>query len=129
VSAGDTSVNAINPGPTSTHALMPVQAFQSELRRLARFSAKPATEDPLEWIVQKVVQNPAFSESRLLTRLLHAVTYRSGEFRLAEAAVFHSQTLAMIVSFLDMVGSGSLSDSRCRLAVEAADAAQSSIDR
>src|SRR4051812_8871569 len=101
----------------SQSAVIPVSEFQDELRRLARYSRSATPEDPLAAIVQRIVQNPAFSESRLLTRLLAAVTSQHGDFRLAEAAVFHSQTLALIVSFLDMVGSGAFSNSQCRTAV------------
>ena len=122
-------MNESNSAPRTQPALMSLQQFQQELRRLARFGSKAGAEDPLAWILETIVQNPAFSESRLLTRLLTAVTYQTGEFRFAEAAVFHSKTLAMIVSFLDMRLGGSLSDARCRLAVEAAGAAQLEVDR
>jgi len=36
--------------------------------------------------VKKIEQNPAFSQSRLLTRVLAALTYEMGEFRRAEIA-------------------------------------------
>lgn len=107
---------------------MPIQRFEEELRRLARFTSKAALEDPLAAIVAKIVQNPAYTESRLLTRLLNALSDQKGEFRLAEAAVFGTATLGLIVRLLDSRGTGGVSDSQCRVAVEAANAAQLSVD-
>ena len=104
--------------------MMPIQQFQAELRRIARFTPRASAEDALTAIVDKVVQHPAFSESRLLARLLTAITYERGEFRLAEAAVFDSDTLALIVSFLDGLSAGSVSDAQCQRAVASVEAAQ-----
>jgi hypothetical protein len=100
----------------SESGMLPLDEFEGELRRLARYSRSTAAADPLAAIVQKIVANPAFSESRLLTRLLGAVINVPGEFRFAEAAVFHSETLALIVSFLDLRRSGAVSDAQCRIA-------------
>jgi hypothetical protein len=113
--------------PASANIMMPIQQFEGELRRVARLVPKATVENPLAAIVQKIVQNPAYNESRLLTRLLTALTYQRGEFRFAEAAVFDTATLALIVGLLDTLSAGSVTDSQCRLAVEAADAAQLSV--
>ncbi len=112
---------------SSASIMIPIQQFEDELRRVARLVPKSTLENPLGAIVDKIVQNPAYNESRLLTRLLTALTYQRGEFRLAEAAVFDTKTLALIVSLLDTRSAGSVTDSQCRLAVETADAAQLSV--
>lgn len=113
--------------PASANIMMPIEQFEGELRRVARMVPKTTMDDPLAAIVQKIVQNPAYNESRLLTRLLTALTHHRGEFRFAEAAVFDTATLALIVGLLDTRKAGSVSDSQCQLAVQAADAAQMSV--
>ena len=104
--------------------MITIQQFQEELRRIARFSAPITLADPLTAIVGSIVEHPAYTESRLLARLLRAITYQQGEFRSAEASVFGSGTLALIVGLLDTLERGTVSNAQCRNAVETADAAQ-----
>ena len=75
--------------------------FQEELRRIARYRIAPPIGDPLDAVVRRVGQNPAFTQSRLLARVLTALTYDQGEFRRAELATFDSDTLAMVIALMD----------------------------
>jgi hypothetical protein len=112
----------------STRGILSVQQFEQVLRRAARFIPQAAVADPLHALVQKIIEHPAYTESRLLTRLLAALTCQHGEFRLAEAAVFDARTLALIVGLLDMRSTGNVSDAQWRLAAQAASAAQLAVD-
>lgn len=109
---------------SSARGILSVDQFEQLLRRAARFIPKGTVADPLDALVQKVVQHPAYSESRLLARLLAALTFQQGEFRVAEAAVFDSRTLALIVGLLDMRSTGIVSDTQLRLAALATASAQ-----
>ena len=80
--------------------------FEEELRRVARFGSSILVGDPLAGAVRKITQNPAFTQSRLLARLLSALTYQKGEFRRAEIAAFDSPTLAMVISLMDVYAAG-----------------------
>jgi hypothetical protein len=75
--------------------------FQEELRRIARFNTRVLTGDPLEVALTKVKQNPAFTQCRLLTRVLVALAYQKGEFRRAELAAFDSETLMLVIALMD----------------------------
>lgn len=115
-------------GTSTFNLTIPISQFQAELRRVARLVPKLCVEDPLAAIVQIVVKNPAFTQSRLLARLLSALACQHGEFRLAEAAVFDSATLALIVGLMDGLAQGKISESQCRAAVLVSDAAQLSVN-
>lgn len=86
--------------------LLSAARFQEELRRVARFRPGILVGDPLAAAVRKITQNPAFTQSRLLARLLAALTYQMGEFRRAELACFDSATLAMVISLMDVYAAG-----------------------
>lgn len=80
--------------------------FQEELRRIARYHKSPPIGDPLDAAVRRITQNPAFTQSRLLARVLTALIYREGEFRRAELATFDSGTLAMVIALMDAHAAG-----------------------
>jgi predicted NAD/FAD-binding protein len=126
--SGDAVAGQPDNDGRSTRGILSVQQFEQELRRAARFVAQVAVADPLQALLQKIIEHPAYTESRLLTRLLAAITSQHGEFRLAEAAVFDARTLALAVGLLDMRRTGSVSDAQLRLAVDAASAAQLAVD-
>jgi hypothetical protein len=81
--------------------LLSAARFQEELRRIARYSTRVLTGDPLEIALSKVKQNPAFTQCRLLARVLAALAYQRGEFRRAELAAFDSETLALVIALMD----------------------------
>ena len=86
--------------------LLSAARFQEELRRVARFRPKVPIGDPLAAAVRKIAQNPAFTQSRLLARILAALTGQKGEFRRAEVAAFDSDTLAMVIALMDAHAAG-----------------------
>lgn len=104
--------------------LMSAARFQDELRRIARQSPRLSAGDPLALIVKKIEQNPAFAQSRLLTRLLTALTYQKGEFRRAEAAALDLDTLSTVITLMDACSAGTLAREDWIHAVDAANAAQ-----
>lgn len=111
------------PAAGATELLSAVR-FQEELRRVTRFRVHPPVGDPLDAVVKRIEQNPAYSQSRLLTRILAALTYELGEFRRAEVAAFDSETLAMVISLMDAHAAGTSTREDWVRAVDAARAAQ-----
>jgi len=101
-----------------------VTQFQEALRHAARFRSRPPVGDPLEAAVSRIRQNPAFSQSRLLARLLSALTYDLGDFRRAEVSAFDSDTLAIVIGLMDVHAAGTSSRESWVRAVDAVTAAQ-----
>ncbi|MBI4194127.1 MAG: hypothetical protein HY526_03500 [Betaproteobacteria bacterium] len=73
--------------------------------------------------MKKIEQNPAFTQSRLLTRILAALTYQQGEFRRAEIAALDGETLAMVITLMDAHAAGKSTRDEWIRAVDAANAA------
>ena len=110
--------------PGATELLSAVR-FQEELRRVARFfRSRLPVGDPLDAMVRKIEQNPAFTQSRLLTRILAALTYQQGEFRRAEISALDAETLAMVVTLMDVHAAGTSAREDWVRAADAAKAAQ-----
>ena len=97
--------------------------FQEELRRVARFDLRPPVENPLVEAVQKIKDNPAFTQSRLLSRILTALTYERGEFRRAEASALDSATLGIVIALMNAARAGTTARDDWINAVTASDAA------
>ena len=95
-----------------------------ELRRVAHFCPRLPAGDPLTAAVKKIEQNPAFAQSRLLARILTALTYQKGEFRRAEAAGLDLDTLSTVITLMDVCAAGTLAREEWIRAVDAANAAQ-----
>ena len=95
------------PAAGATELLSAVR-FQEELRRVPRYRSSLHIGDPLEAAVKKITDNPAFTQSRLLARVLVALAYEEGEFRRAELATFDSNTLAMVITLMDAHAAGTL---------------------
>lgn len=98
--------------------------YQDALRQVVRFREQPAVADPLASAVKLIEQNPAFAQSRLLTRILVALTYDQGEFRRAEVAALDAGTYAMVIALMDAFGAGTSTRSTWEQAVSAARAAE-----
>lgn len=98
--------------------------FQEELRRGVQTLAPMAFPDPLNEIVQSIERNPAFPQSRLLTRLLSAMISQAGEFRSAEVFAFDTKTRALVVAMLDAFASGVPGRDEWQRAIDSAVAAQ-----
>ena len=97
--------------------------FQEELRRVARFEAPRPVENALAEAVRKIEDNPAFTQSRLLSRILTALTYERGEFRRAEASALDSAALAITIALMNAARAGTTPRDDWINAVSACDAA------
>ena len=105
--------------------LVPLDRFREELLRLAQFfRPRTATGSPLADAMKQIQQNPAFAQSRLLTRVLAALAYQEGEFRRAEAASLDSETLFMVLTLIDAYAAGKPPREDWIRAVDTARAAQ-----
>ena len=105
--------------------LMPMSGFQDELRRSAQFFRQRApAADPLAETVKQIQQNPAYAQSRLMTRILVALAYQEGEFRRAEAATLDSESLFLVLKLMDAYAAGAHSRDEWVRAVDAARAAE-----
>ena len=98
--------------------------FLEELRRVARFRRDAPIGDPLAAAVKRIENSPAFTQSRLLTRILAALTYQQGDFRRAEVAALDSETLAMVITLMDVHAAGTSTREDWVRAVDAARAAE-----
>lgn len=106
-----------------THDAMSASQFQDELRRAARHDIPVAVENPLARAVQKIKDNPAFTQSRLLSRMLTALTYQRGEFRRAEASALDSETLGLVIALMNAADAGTTARDEWINAVTACEAA------
>ena len=89
-----------------TIELLSTAQFEEELRRVARFCPRLPVGDALAAAVRRIEQNPAFTQSRLLTRILAALIYQEGEFRRAEIAALDADSLAMVIALMDVHAAG-----------------------
>ena len=107
--------------------LLSIPRFLDELRHVTRFRSSAPIGDPLNAAVRRIENNPAFSQSRILTRLLAALAYERGEFRRAEVAAFDSETLAMAIALMDAHTAGTSTRDEWKCAVDRAIAAQDGV--
>lgn len=107
----------------ATELLSPAQ-FQEELRHVLRFREHPVIADPLASAVERIEANPAFAQSRLLTRILVALTYQEGAFRRAEIGALDAETFAMVITLMDAFASGASPRAAWEDAVASARAAE-----
>jgi hypothetical protein len=101
-----------------------VTRFQEELRRGVQALSPSAFPNPLSDVVQSIERNPAFPQSRLLTRLLSALITQVGEFRSAEVFAFDTKTRGLVVALLDAFASGIPGRDEWQRAIDSAVAAQ-----
>lgn len=117
----------------TTAAAVPVAensfaSFLAALRHSTRFLDASAEAQPLDDAVKRIETNPAFMQSRLLTRVITALNTRQGEFRPAEISVFDSDTLKLIVALIDARDAGTFTSAEWNSALERIHAAQSARD-
>jgi len=93
------------------------------LRQVVEYRPQATAADPLQSAVDQIANNPAFSQSRLLMRILVALTSGEGEFRRAEIAALDATTLALVIVLLDLHAVGILPAEHWARAVEQAKAA------
>ena len=99
--------------------------FQEELRRVARLDARCVVENPLGAAVLQIQTHPTFTQSRLLTRILDALTYAQGDFRRAEVAALDTPTRRLVIALMDSLHAGTIAPTQWQEAVNAAHQAQS----
>jgi hypothetical protein len=100
--------------------LLSAARFQEELRRVSRLCPRLPVGDALAAAVRRIEQNPAFTQSRLLTRILSALIDQKGEFRRAEVSALDAQTLAMVISLMDAQANGTSTREEWMCALDAA---------
>ena len=98
--------------------------FLEELRRVARYGRALPVGDPLAAAVRRIENSPALTQSRLLTRILAALAFQQGEFRRAEVAALDSETLAMVITLMDVHAAGTSTREDWVRAADAARAAE-----
>lgn len=103
---------------------MSVTRFQEELRRGVQAFGPAAFPNPLNDVLLSIERNPAFPQSRLLTRLLSALVSQAGEFRSAEVFAFDTKTRTLVVALLDAFASGIPGREDWQRAIDSAKAAQ-----
>jgi len=113
----------VSAAPASRE-LLSITPFLEELRRVTRLRAGAPVADPLGAAVKKIETNPAFTLSRLLTRVLQGLTYQRGEFRRAEIATFDPETLAIVMALMTAHAAGTTAREDWVRAAELANAAQ-----
>lgn len=74
--------------------------------------------------MKTVEQNPACVQSQLLTRVLAALTYQSGEFRTADVSACDAAALTLAISLMDACAAGTSTHEQWARASEAARAAE-----
>lgn len=104
--------------------LLSAARFQEELRRVTHFRPQSVSADPLAEAVKIIERNPAFAQSRLLTRTLAALAHQQGEFRRAEIAAFDAKMLAVVLALMDAGAAGKYTRAQWMQAVDATMAAQ-----
>lgn len=98
--------------------------FQEALLHITRFMSPPLLENPLDVAIQRIEANPAFTQFRLLTRLIAAIPRQQGEFRMEEASVFDRDTLSLILSLFRVHEAGTSPPADWQLAIDRARSAQ-----
>jgi hypothetical protein len=108
---------------TGTTDIITLEQFEEQVRHAARFDAGAPTENPLAAAVQKIRDNPALMPSRLLGRMLHALTYHAGEFRRADVSALDPAALRIMIALMNAARSNTNSRGDWISAVNDADAA------
>lgn len=102
---------------------MSLAQFEQELHRVARLGTVVPVSDPLVAALKLISDSPARYASRLLGRLLRALSEQAGEFRRPEISAFDSAGLSVAVALIDTAHAGTKTDRQWLDAVSAADAA------
>lgn len=104
--------------------LLSLARFEEELRRVARFRPRVPFVGPMDAAVKKIEANPAFAQSRLLTRILTALAHSEGEFRRAELSALDVGALDIVIALMDASAAGTSTREDWARAASAAQAAQ-----
>jgi len=103
--------------------LLSGEQFIARLRESVQFRPRHGSADSLRDVVEQIVRNPAFVQSRLLQRILVALTLGTGEFRVAEVSALDARTAALVMALVELRVAGDRSESDWTAATATAAAA------
>lgn len=103
--------------------ILSVARFQDELRLGVQALIPPAPASALAEVVKSIELNPAFAQSRVLTRVLAALLTQVGEFRRAEVFALDTQTRALVIVLMDAFAVGIPGRDEWQRAADSANAA------
>ena len=99
-----------------------IDQFESELRRFTHSRPVLPVTDPLGHAVKLIEQNPALGGSRLLLRILSALSGRHAEFRYAEVGSLDSGAISLVMQLMEARRSGTTTPEAWRQAADKAGA-------
>jgi hypothetical protein len=99
--------------------------FNDELRRVARLDTPLAVDNPLTAALVEIEARPFNLQSRVLARMLSALTYGAGDFRLAEISALDVPTRRIVLALSDASVAGTTPHDAWVKAVDAAQLAAS----
>jgi hypothetical protein len=103
--------------------ILSVARFQDELRLGVQALIPPAPASALAEVVKSIELNPAFAQSRVLTRVLAALLTQVGEFRRAEVFALDTQMRALVIVLMDAFAAGIPGRDEWQRAADSANAA------
>jgi hypothetical protein len=104
--------------------VLSIDQFEAELRRFTNSRPVIPVADPLDRAVKLIEQSPALSRSRLLVRILSALSGRHAEFRYAEVGSLDSSAISMVIQLMEAHRSGATTQEEWRRAAEKAHACE-----
>lgn len=96
--------------------------FESELRRFTHSRPVIPVAEPLDRVLKLIEPNPALSRSRLLVRILSALSGRHAQFRYAEVASLDSATISIVMQLMEARRGGATAQKEWLEAAEKANA-------
>ena len=88
-----------------------IDQFEAELRRFSHSRPALPVADALDRALKLIERNPAQSGSRLLVRILSALSGRHAEFRYAEVASLDSGAISIVLQLMEARRSGGTAQS------------------
>lgn len=82
--------------------LLSGEQFVARLRQSVQFRPRHGPGDTLGEAVEQIVRNPAFVQSRLLQRILVALTFGTGDFRVAEVSALDAPTAVLVMALAEL---------------------------
>ena len=101
--------------------------FEFELHRFTHSRPVIPVVEPLDRVLKLIEQNPALSRSRLLVRILSALSGRHADFRYAEVASLDSATISIVMQLMEARRGGATAQNVWVQAAEKANACQDAI--
>ena len=112
------------PHPGAQPETLSADEFNRELRQSARLDRATVVENPLGAALVQIEEHPTYLQSRILARLMSALTYGVGQFRRAELSALDAPTLTLALALADASTAGTTPHQVWIEAVDAAGAAQ-----